>query len=158
MTQNKEDSQDSVVLKPIARVRNEVKDTGKRDWDETVSEIVFNTGFEDALDGLEEFSHIVVLFWMHRSPVGESLVIKTHPQMRSDLPLVGVLATRSPVRPNPLGMTVVRLLERERNILKVTGLDAIDGTPVVDVKPYLPGDAPARAKVPDWVHRLRQST
>ncbi len=154
MSPERED-QAPIVLKPIATVKNSVREIGKRGWAEVVSELVFDPSFEDAMDGLEDFSHIVVLYWMHRSPAWERSMSKTHPQMRPDLPLVGVLATRSPVRPNPLGMRVVRLLERRGNMLKVIGLDAIDGTPVVDIKPYLPSDLAAQARTPDWVQKLR---
>jgi len=150
--------QSPVVLKPIGTVKNEVKEIGKHGWDQIVSEIVVRPDLSDALDGLEEFSHIVVIFWMHLSPSGESTPHKTHPQMRPDLPLVGVLATRSPVRPNPVGISVVKLLERRDNILKVMGLDAIDGTPVVDIKPYLPRDAVSQIKGPDWVHKLHNES
>lgn len=146
----------AITLKPIAIVRNEIKEMGKHKWENVVSQLLFKPGIEEALDGLEKFSHIIVVFWMHHSPVRESLTLKTHPQMRQDLPLVGVLATRSPVRPNPLGVTVVKLLERKGNQLKVVGLDALDGTPVVDIKPYLPGDSATDIKTPDWVYKLRQ--
>ena len=113
-------------------------------------------GFEEALEGIEEFSHITVLFWMHQSPVWDASTSKIHPQRRADLPLVGVLATHSPFRPNPLGLTTVRLLEREGSTLRVVGLDAIDGTPVVDIKPRLPEDETVPERVPDWVPKLRQ--
>jgi tRNA-Thr(GGU) m(6)t(6)A37 methyltransferase TsaA len=150
--------QSPVLLKPIGTVKNEVKEIGKHGWDQIVSEIIVRADLEDALDGLEEFSHIVIIFWMHLSPPGESTAHKTHPQMRPELPLVGVLATRSPVRPNPVGISVVKLLERRNNILKVIGLDAIDSTPVVDIKPYLPRDAVPQIKVPDWVHKLHNES
>jgi tRNA-Thr(GGU) m(6)t(6)A37 methyltransferase TsaA len=145
-----------IVLKPIARVRNDVKEIGMRCWKDTVSEIVFESDYVDALDNLDTFSHIIVIFWMHRSPEWDRSRSRIHPQRRQDLPLVGVFATRSPVRPNPLGMAIVKLLERNGNVLKVAGLDAIDGTPVVDIKTYFPGDAVGRIQVPDWVRRLRQ--
>jgi tRNA-Thr(GGU) m(6)t(6)A37 methyltransferase TsaA len=151
-----EKNQSPLVLKPIATVKNDAKEIGRHDWEQVVSDLIVRPDLEDALEGLEEFSHIVVIFWMHLSPSGESTPHKTHPQMRPDLPLVGVLATRSPVRPNPLGITVVKLLEKSGNVLKVIGLDAIDGTPVLDIKPYLPGDSVAKAKVPDWINKLRQ--
>ena len=151
-------NQSPVVLKPIGTVKNEVKEIGKHGWDQIVSEIVVQADLVDTLDGLEEFSHIVVVFWMHLSPSGENAAHQTHPQMRPDLPLVGVFATRSPVRPNPLGISVVKLLERRDNILKVMGLDAIDGTPVVDIKPYLPRDAVPQIKVPEWVHKLHNES
>jgi len=67
-------------------------------------------------------------------------------------PLVGRLATRSPSRPNPVGQSVVQLLEQQGNILKVRGLDAIDGTPVIDIKPYIPKyDSAPDARVPEWI-------
>jgi tRNA-Thr(GGU) m(6)t(6)A37 methyltransferase TsaA len=151
-------NQSPVVLKPIGTVKNEVTEIGKHGWDQIASEIIVRPDLNDTLEGLEEFSHIIVIFWMHLSPPGESTPLKTHPQMRPDLPLVGVLATRSPVRPNPVGMAVVKLLERRDNILKVMGLDAIDGTPVVDIKPYLPRDSVPQIKVPHWVHKLHNES
>jgi len=151
-----EAGQAPISLEPIAWVRNNVKDPGKHEWAEVESELVFKPGFDDALDGLDDFSHITVLFWMHRSPAWDISASKIHPQRRPELPLVGVLATHSPHRPNPLGMTIVKLRERRGNVLKVTGLDAIDGTPVVDIKPFFPGDEATEARVPDWVFKLRQ--
>lgn len=150
-------NRNAMVLEPIAMVKNDIKEVGRHDWDKVISQLVFRPDFEDALEGLKEFSHIIVLFVFHLSPSGESAAHKIHPQMRQDLPLVGVFATRSPVRPNPLGMAVVELRGHIKNILVVTGLDALDGTPIVDVKPYLPGDSIAKIKVPDWIHKLRQS-
>ena len=151
-----EKGQAAITLEPIAVVRNEIKEMGRHKWEKVVSLLIFRPDLEEALDGLEKFSHIIVVFWMHLSPVGECFTLKTHPQMRQDLPLVGVLATRSPVRPNPLGVTIVKLLERKGSLLKVVGLDALDGTPVVDIKPYLPGDSVINIKAPHWVYRLRQ--
>ena len=145
-----------MTLEPIAMVKNDVKEMGRRDWDKVVSQLIVRPDFADALEGLKEFSHLIVLFWFHLSPAGENAAHKTHPQMRQDLPLVGVFATRSPVRPNPLGMAVVKLQGHVKNVLIVTGLDALDGTPILDIKPYLPGDSVAKIKVPDWVHKLRQ--
>jgi tRNA-Thr(GGU) m(6)t(6)A37 methyltransferase TsaA len=145
-----------MALEPIAMVKNDVKEMGRRDWDQVVSQLIVRPDFADALEGLKEFSHLIVLFWFHLSPAGENAAHKTHPQMRQDLPLVGVFATRSPVRPNPLGMAVVKLEGHIKNVLIVTGLDALDGTPILDIKPYLPGDSVAKIEVPDWVHKLRQ--
>ena len=105
----------------------------------------------EALDNLDEFSHIIVLYWIHRHPPGQPPT-KVHPMGKRELPLVGVFATRSPNRPNPIGKATVRLLERRGNILKVAGLDALDGSPVIDIKPYIPGyDSVADARVPPWV-------
>lgn len=150
-------NQTAMTLEPIAMVKNDVKELGRRDWDKVVSQLIVRPDFADALEGLKEFSHLIVLFWFHLSPAGENAAHKTHPQMRQDLPLVGVFATRSPVRPNPLGVAVVKLQGHVKNVLIVTGLDALDGTPILDIKPYLPGDSVAKIKVPDWVNKLRQS-
>jgi tRNA-Thr(GGU) m(6)t(6)A37 methyltransferase TsaA len=141
-----------MTLKPIGVVRNEVKQPIRHGWGEIVSEIVVNSDLTEALDNLDEFSHLIVLYWMHQLAAGRQLPLKVHPMGKSELPLVGRFATRSPSRPNPVGQATVRLLERRDNILKVKGLDAIDGTPVIDIKPYLPGyDSADDAKVPLWI-------
>ncbi|MDH4068439.1 MAG: tRNA (N6-threonylcarbamoyladenosine(37)-N6)-methyltransferase TrmO, partial [Dehalococcoidia bacterium] len=88
--------------------------------------------FEEGLQDIEGFSHIVVIYWFHRSR-GYHLSVKTP---WDDIPH-GLFATRSPHRPCPLGLTVAQLVAREGNVLKVKGLDAIDGTPVLDIKPYI---------------------
>ena len=139
-------------LKAIGVVRNEIKQPIRHGWREIVSEIVVNSNLAEALDGLDEFSHIIVLYWMHRLDPGRQLPLKVHPMGKPELPLVGRFATRSPSRPNPVGQATVRLLERRGNILKVKGLDAIDGTPVIDIKPYIPGyDSASDAKAPPWM-------
>jgi len=146
-----------MTLKTIGIVRNEVKQKPKQvpfGWEKVYSEIVIDSSLAEALDGLEEFSHIIVLYWMHQVGTGE-LSMKVHPMGKQDLPLVGRFATRSPDRINPIGKTTVRLLERQGNILRIRGLDAIDGTPVIDIKPYIPGyDSVADAKVPLWITNL----
>lgn len=104
----------------------------------SISEIIIDKELEDLLEGIEEFSHILVLYWAHKIPENKRSLSKVHPMGRKDLPLVGIFATCSPVRPNPILVTAVRLLDRQGNILKVKGLDAIDETPVLDLKPYNP--------------------
>jgi len=144
-----------ISLKVIGIVRNGIKQRPESGWEKIVSEIVVDSRLTEALDGLEEFSHIIVIYWMHRVPALDKVPTKIHPRGRQDLPLVGLFATRAPYRPNPVGETTVRLLERRDNILKVEGLDAIDGTPVIDIKPCIPGlDAVTEAKVPSWVTKL----
>jgi len=142
-----------MTLKAIGIVRNKLKGPPNRDFDykKVVSEIVIDRSLTEALDKLDEFSHIIVLYWMHQAATSQPRT-KIHIKGRQELPLVGLFASRSPHRPNPIGKTTVRLLKRRDNILEVEGLDAIDGTPVVDIKPYLPGyDSPANATVPQWV-------
>jgi tRNA-Thr(GGU) m(6)t(6)A37 methyltransferase TsaA len=140
-----------MTLKAIGMVRNGIKQPIRHGWGEIVSDIVVNSDLTEALDGLDEFSHIIVLYWMHQLPGGRELPLKVHPMGRPELPLTGRFATRSPSRPNPVGQATVRLLERRGNVLKVKGLDAIDGTPVIDIKPYLPRyDSAPNAKAPKW--------
>ncbi|MPN59153.1 hypothetical protein SDC9_206873 [bioreactor metagenome] len=82
-----------------------------------------------------------------------------HPRGRKDLPLVGLFATRSPARPNPIGISVVRLIKVDKNLLTVRGLDAIDGTPVLDVKPYLPqNDRIENPVIPEWAQVLARES
>lgn len=81
-------------------------------------------------------------------------MLKAHPRGRKDMPLLGVLATRVARRPNPIGLTLVELVERRGNVLTITGLDAFDGTPVLDIKPFDYWDMTKDARVPEWWMRL----
>jgi tRNA-Thr(GGU) m(6)t(6)A37 methyltransferase TsaA len=100
---------------------------------EDISRIEVFKEFEEGLKDIEGFSHIIVIFWFHKSQ-GYHLLVKTP----WDDVLHGLFATRSPHRPCPLGLTLVELIAKEKNILTVKGLDAIDGTPLLDIKPYVP--------------------
>jgi tRNA-Thr(GGU) m(6)t(6)A37 methyltransferase TsaA len=140
----------SMTLQAIGVVRSEIKQPSKHDFENVISEIVIDSNLTEALDNLDEFSHIIVIYWMHQSrrPAPK----KVHPRGNPEHSLMGVFATRSPDRPNPIGKATVRLLERRGNVLKIKGLDAIDGTPVIDIKPYIPGyDSVKNAKAPPWV-------
>jgi len=142
-----------IVLRPVGVVRNGVRDTGSGAWEDVVSEIVVRPEVEDALLGLDTYSHVLVLFWPHRVPEEvRGSKHRLHPRDDPANPLQGVLATRSQIRFNPVLVTPVRLLGVKGNVLRVRGLDAIDGTPVLDVKPYIPQiDCVPEATVPEWV-------
>jgi mycothiol synthase len=137
---------------PIGLVRNDVKAPIHEGWSEVESEIEVFPAFEEALWGIEGFSHLQVLFWIHRVTSEQRLIRRLHPRDRAELPLMGVLATRSQYRPNPIGSTVVRLLARTGRRLRVQGLDAIDGTPILDIKP-VSGDRTTEdeVRVPEWM-------
>jgi tRNA-Thr(GGU) m(6)t(6)A37 methyltransferase TsaA len=142
-----------MTIRPIGVVRSRVRQKQKPgyNWEQVVSEVVIDDDLGEALDGLDEFSHIIVIYWLHLAVDTAKMVDKVHPRGDMELPLVGRFATRSPYRPNSLGQKLVRLLEREGNILRVQGLDALDGTPVIDIKPYIPGyDSVNDAAVPQW--------
>jgi tRNA-Thr(GGU) m(6)t(6)A37 methyltransferase TsaA len=143
-------------FKPIGYVRTDAdEDMIRKDRKNVLSEIVISEDLIEALDGIEDFSHLFIVFYMHRAS-NEKISLKVHPRGRKDLPLVGVFATRSPYRPNHLGLTLVELVKRDGNKIKVRGLDAIDGTRIIDIKPYDPLDLALEARVPEWWIKLHQ--
>jgi tRNA-Thr(GGU) m(6)t(6)A37 methyltransferase TsaA len=145
----------NVNYKPIGIVLSPVKETVDKDWGEVVSEIHIDKEFARGLSGIDSFSHIIVIFEMHQSSWNPENDLIRRPQGRVDMPLVGIFAQRAKHHPNPIGITSVRLLAVEGNILKVQGLDAIDKTPVLDIKPYFARyDCVADSRYPEWVNRL----
>jgi tRNA-Thr(GGU) m(6)t(6)A37 methyltransferase TsaA len=144
-----------IKLKPIGFVHRLSKGENVKDRS-LISEMVVHKRLAKALEGLEGFSHVYVLFFMHEISLGETKMLKVHPKGRSDLPLVGVFATRSAYRPNPVGLTLVQLIERKENVLVVKGLDALDGTPVLDVKLFDSWDVALDARVPEWHKTLHE--
>ena len=148
----------AITLAPIGIVRNGEKDVPADGWDEVTSNVVIRPELEEALLGLDGWSHIVVLFWPHLVPDEvRGSKHQLHPRDDESNPLQGVLATRAQIRFNPILSSAVKLLGVKGNIVRVRGLDALDGTPVLDVKPYIPHfDAVPEAEVPDWVLRYQQ--
>lgn len=152
--------EDGIVLQHIGIVHNDIAEPDRSIvWEDLLSDVVLRDDLRPALEGLEEFSHIWVLFAFQPGRLGAPLAgpgsLTLHPMGRADLPEVGVLATRSPHRPTPIGMTAVPLLGREGATLRVRGLDAANGTPVLDVKPYLTnGDCLPAATAAPWALRL----
>jgi len=142
-----------IKLKSIGYVRRASKQENVKDRS-LVSEIIIRKGLTKALEGIEEFSHVFVLFYMHQVSEKDKKALKVHPRGRMDLPLVGLFATRTPLRPNPVGLAVVELLKRRENVLVVKGLDAFDWTPVLDLKPYDSWDSVVNVRVPEWRKKL----
>lgn len=140
----------TIKMAPIGYVVNDVADNEvPKRRAEMISEIVINDCWTDALQGIEDYSHIFVLFWMsnqERNRV-EQLI---HPRGNNKLPLTGILATRARNRPNPIGLAVVELLGKNGNRLKVKRLDAFNGTPILDLKPYDDYDIFNSIRVPEW--------
>jgi tRNA-Thr(GGU) m(6)t(6)A37 methyltransferase TsaA len=145
--------QKEVVLKPIGHVRTTAIGNQVRNRRLT-SKIILNEELTEALTGIEDFSHLFVIFWMHQISGQEKKTLVVHPRGRDDTPLVGVLATRTPFRPNAIGLTLVELVRVNGNELTVRGLDAFDKTPILDVKPFDHRDTQVSAKVPEWLMRL----
>jgi tRNA-Thr(GGU) m(6)t(6)A37 methyltransferase TsaA len=146
-----------IVLEVIGTVRNGREDATDRGWGSLVSTIELLPEFAEGLEGLESFSHALVLFHMHRDPDREPPTLKRRPRGRADMPLLGVFAQRARRRPNPVGVTAVEIVRVEPGRLVVRGLDALDGTPVLDLKPYVPVfDHKDGAHVPEWMDRLME--
>ena len=130
-------------VNPIGVMRSPYKD-GKEcspQGREEICEIEILDQYAEGLKDIDGFSHLILLYWLH-SAKSYSLLVKT--PWNSELH--GVFATRSPNRPNPIGFSVVELIEINGNRLKVKGLDAVEGTPLLDIKPYLP-EVDARSNV-----------
>ena len=118
-----------------------------RTWIEVYGE------FADGLLGLDKFSHIFVLFWFHQNDTPEKRrTLQVHPRKDPRNPLTGVFATHSPQRPNLIGLTLCRILSMEGHNIYIEDIDAVEGSPVVDIKCYIPG-SPADVRVPDWVEK-----
>jgi tRNA-Thr(GGU) m(6)t(6)A37 methyltransferase TsaA len=143
--------------RPIGRVVRGRSPSGEDDdWQTRAAEIEIEAEWAEALDGIDGFSHIWLIWWLdrHDEPPQQPRV---HPEGRSEMPLVGLLATRSPRRPNPIAMTAVRLLAHDGTRLRVQGLDAFEGTPILDIKPYIRrGDDIPEAEMPAWLEELWQ--
>lgn len=121
-----------------------------------VSQIMIRKDLEDILTGIGEYSHLVVLYWAHAVPGERRSLTRVHPMGRRDLPEVGIFSTCSPARPNPVLTTVVRLVRKKGNVLEVTGLDAIDGSPVIDIKPYVSEFYPREGiRTPGWMRQIQ---
>jgi tRNA-Thr(GGU) m(6)t(6)A37 methyltransferase TsaA len=142
-----------ICLEPVGLVKTEAVGKEVRDKN-VISRIVFRKELTEALEGVEDFSHLFVLFWLHEMSDEDRKVMKVHPRGRSDMPLLGIFATRTPHRPNPIGLTRVKLLKVEGNVATIQGLDAFDGTPVLDIKPFDSWDTTEDFRVPEWWLKL----
>lgn len=142
-------------FEPIGVVKSPLKEQKDQDWGEVISHIVLRKEYAAGLRGLKNFSHIIVVFYMPEAKFDPQADLGRRPQGRKDMPRIGIFAQRAKHRPNPIGITAVKLMGVRKNILWVKGLDAVDGTPILDIKPYFPQfDRIYRALVPPWVKRL----
>ncbi len=141
-----------IKIKPVGKAKNSINKPMLPGWKDVITEIVIDKKYAKGLDGIEDYSHVIVVYWMDKE---EECHLKHHPQGREDVPYVGIFACRCPQRPNRIAISTVKLLSRKGNILKVRGLDILDSTPILDIKPYTPHyDYVSKAKVPAWVGRL----
>lgn len=140
------DPPEQVTLRAIGYVRNEVRKPSPRGWEKVESRIELLPEHEARLRGIERYSHILVVFYLD---IAEDAPEKPDQLTLESGQTYGILATRSQLRPNHLGVSAVPLVARDGLALRVRGLDAVDGTLVLDIKPYLPAyDAIGDARIP----------
>jgi tRNA-Thr(GGU) m(6)t(6)A37 methyltransferase TsaA len=144
-----------IAMEPVGYVKTSA--VGDEVKDKTLtSEVIINPDLASALEGIAEYSHVFVLFWLSEVTAEQRRILKVHPRGRKDLPLMGVFAVRTNLRPNPIGLTLVELVKVEGNVLTVRGLDAFNNTPVLDIKPFDSWDIAENPRVPKWWIKLHE--
>ena len=145
---------DAITLTPIGYVSNDIPEKKEDFWGSTLSTITLREEFRGGLTGLEGFSHGVILCYLDRARYIPEKHLIRRPRNRADMPLLGIFSQRTKDHPNRIGLTTVEILSVSGTTLVVKGLDAIDGTPVLDIKPYFPAFDQREARTPDWVDVL----
>jgi tRNA (adenine37-N6)-methyltransferase len=150
--------EESITLRPIGHVVSTIEETIDEKWGDVVSRIVLLPEYRGGLDRLERFSHAVIVTYLHRAKYEMTKHLKRSPRGLESMPRVGISSQRTKDRPNPIGTTAVRLIGVGTDDLEVQGLDAIDGTPVLDIKPYFPQyDRVENPGIPEWVNELTKA-
>jgi tRNA-Thr(GGU) m(6)t(6)A37 methyltransferase TsaA len=150
---------DSIIVRPIGYVRGGRERTYDDDWGSVRAEIELDPAefSSDALLGLSNFSHLEVIFFFHGVPESKLEKGARHPREKKEWPLVGIFAQRGKNRPNRLGLCTCKILKVEGAKISVEGLDAIDGTPVLDLKPMMQEFLPREeVRQPEWAAELMQ--
>lgn len=146
----------SITVTPIGMVVGGRTEPSDDDWGAVRALIVLADGFDaDALSGLDQFSHVEIVY--HFDRVAEAAVVRDarHPRGRTDWPRVGIFAQRGKARPNRIGVSICRLIAVDGRAIEIEGLDAIDGTPVIDMKPVMQGFLPRGAVTePEWARAI----
>ncbi len=153
-----------IVLKPIGIVHVDLSDDEvKRAWSGVEGVVEVFPEYEEGLEGIEDFSHLILVTFLHKSTGDKRRVLKVRPRRLKrfgikidDMPLVGVFCTDSPHRPNPIGLSIVELIERNGRFLRVNGLDVFDGTPVLDIKAYTRDRCINNIREPWWIKVLEE--
>jgi tRNA (adenine37-N6)-methyltransferase len=147
----------SISMSPIGIVHSSRKDVEDDNWDaeQATVELDSNLFSEEALLGLSNFSHVEIVFHMDRVDPSKIEKVARHPRNNAAWPAVGIFAQRGKNRPNQIGTTICKIVNVEGRNLQIAGLDAVDGTPVLDIKPWVKEFAP-RGQVfqPDWISEL----
>jgi tRNA-Thr(GGU) m(6)t(6)A37 methyltransferase TsaA len=144
-------------IEPIAFVTNSRNEITDDFWGDVISEITLTEQYtEDSLSGLDKFSHAEIIFYFHKAD--KTVTGAEHPRNNLSLPLTGIFAQRKKNRPNKIGSTIVRIISVKERTLIVEGLDAINGTPVIDIKPVLKEFLPVEEiRQPDWSKEIMKN-
>jgi tRNA-Thr(GGU) m(6)t(6)A37 methyltransferase TsaA len=156
------DSTEKLVLKPIGVVRTSVSDSQiKEEHGEVEAIVEIFPEFEEALEGLDSYSHLFIISYLNKLRPNQIGFLKVKPRRATrrgfsleELPTLGVFALDSPTRPNPIGLTLVRMHKRDGRMLSVTGIDLFDGTPVIDIKAYQPDYEAKQYSMPEWYLKI----
>ena len=149
---DKRDKNNIIKIKPLGKAKNIVGKPTLPGWKNIITEIIIDKKYARGLDGLKDYSHIIVVYWIDKEV---ECHLKHHPQGKKDIPYVGIFACRCPQRPNRIAVSTVKLLSRKGNKIRVKGLDIVNNTPIIDIKPYTPQfDRVEKAKAPAWLKRL----
>ncbi len=138
----------------IGAVKSPVTEAVDMNWGAVISEIVLKPEFAPGLLGLGDFSHAMILTFLHEAKYVPEVHLRRHPQERQDMPFLGIFAQRARHRPNRIGVTACEIVEVTEGSVKVRALDAINGTPVIDVKPYVPVYDRKDATIPEWMENM----
>ena len=146
-----------IELDSIGLIKNNIEIKKDKDWGSDDSKIIIDEQYEHGLTGLSGFSHLIVVYYLDKADFNMEKHLVRRPQGREDMPTVGIFSQRAKDRPNPIGITSVEIIDINKNIITVKGLDAINNTPILDIKPYYPMyDCKNNAVIPEWVTRLME--
>ena len=148
-----------ITLEPIGTAFNQRREIEDDNWGEVVTKIILDRALpEESLDHIESFSHLDIIYYFHRVDKDKIVTGARHPRNDSSLPKVGIFGQRGKNRPNRLGLTTVKVIKREERTLFVSGLDCINETPILDIKPvmkeFLPKDPIVQ---PEWTHEIMKN-
>jgi tRNA-Thr(GGU) m(6)t(6)A37 methyltransferase TsaA len=146
-----------VQLKPVGFISSPVTEQTDENWGEVISRVFLQPEYIGALSGLEDFSHAIIITYLHQAKYEKEKHLQRRPRGLESMPKVGIFSQRAKDRPNAIGVTTVKIITVGSDFIEVQGLDAINGTPVLDVKPYYPQyDKIDSPKTPEWVGRLME--
>lgn len=145
----------AISISPIGKVISPVQEAVDENWGAVVSTVQLLPEYSGGLDGLQDFSHVIVVTFLHKAKFEAERHLKRRPRGLASMPMVGIFSQRAKDRPNQIGVTTVKLIRVGGDFIEVLGLDAVNDTPVLDIKPYYPAyDRAEQAKTPGWVDEL----